>query len=72
MSQAVYIQNCGSAYYRGIYANASAWVAGGGSNPVTTPDAEKLRRVFTDAIDFWSSNLNASFSGEPRGSDASN
>jgi len=35
-------------------------------------DAEALRRIRTDAIDFWQSNLNESYSGEPRGSSAPN
>jgi hypothetical protein len=71
MTQATYVANCGSAYYRGIYSSASAMVVAGGTNPVTTADAERLRRVFTEAVDFWQSNLNQSYSGEPRGSDAS-
>lgn len=68
MTQATYVNGQGSQYYRGIYQAASQVVVAGGTNPVTTADPEKLRRVFTDAIDFWQSNLNQSYSGEPRGS----
>ncbi len=71
MSQATYVQNCGSQYYQVLYANASAWVVAGGSNPNVTANAEQLRRVFTEAIDFYQSNLNYSTSGKPRGSSAS-
>lgn len=72
MTQATYVNGQGSQYYARLYTSASQVVVAGGTNPVTTADPEKLRRVLTDAVDFWSSNLNASFSGEPRGSDASN
>jgi hypothetical protein len=33
-------------------------------------DPEALRRLRSDAIDFWQSRLNASYSGEPSGSSA--
>ena len=35
-------------------------------------DAEHLARIRTEAIDHWQNDLNQSYSGEPRGSDASN
>lgn len=35
-------------------------------------DVEALRRIRIDAIDFWQSSLNESYSGEPRGSSAAN
>lgn len=71
MTQATYVNGQGSQYYSRLYTTASQVVVAGGSNPVITADPEKLRRVFTDAIDFWQSNLNQSYSGEPRGSSSS-
>jgi len=35
-------------------------------------DADHLNRIRAEAIDFWNSRLNASYSGEPSGSVASN
>ncbi len=51
-------------------AHVAARIAEATARGVTSP--EELARVRLDAIDFWQSRLNATFSGQPSGGQASN
>jgi hypothetical protein len=67
-----YLNNQASSYQTAVNVGASNAVRAGATNPVLTPDAETMRRQRQEWIDSYLSNLNASYSGEPRGSSQPN